>query len=147
MGKVIFTFFVRLFYILMTLFAIWEMYCVIMFESFSASPTVNVNPIITWYLILIRVYVIIICIAFVVKQFRDEEEFSFYFRYNSVYIVFIIIDMIASVQLIYDILVMLSEIILAIIMLFSLGIMIWHINECHLVLSYKEEQEKSEDEK
>lgn len=137
MGKVIFTFFVRLFYILMTLFAIWEMYCVIMFESFSAYPTVNVNPIITWYLILIRVYVIIICIAFVVKQFRDEEEFSFYFRYNSVYIVFIIIDMIASVQLIYDIFVMLSETILAIIMLFSLGIMIWHINECHLVLSGK----------
>ena len=131
----------------MTLFAIWEMYCVIMFESFSASPTVNVNPIITWYLILIRVYVIIVCITFIVKQFQDEEETSFYVRHNFVYIAFIIIDMIASVQLIYDIFVMLSETILAIIMLFSLGIMIWHINECHLVLSYKEKQEKSEDEK
>ena len=127
----------------MTLNVIWNLFGVTVFELCAVPPHIAINPITAWCLVFIRVYIIFICVVFIVNQLSNKEEMSFNNRYNYIYVAFVIFDMIAFIRLFYDLIRMLSDIYLATIMLFSLGIMIWHINECHLVLSYKKEHEKS----
>jgi len=143
MGKIILTIILRFFFILMTLNVIWNLFGVTFFELCAAPPHIVINPITAWCLVFIRVYIIFVCVVFIVNQLSNKEEMSFNNRYNYIYVAFVIFDMIAFIRLFYDLIRMLSDIYLATIMLFSLGIMIWHINECHLVLSYKKEHENS----
>lgn len=105
-----------------------------MVDTSAASPHTETNSLILYYKVFVRIYVIIVCITFVYKLFSSEKDDSTNPRV-IIHTLLIIVDIVVSVQLLYDIMLFLSsEPLGVIITLISLGFMIWHIKDCNSVI-------------
>ena len=120
--------------ILISLFVMYYQFFIMMVDTSAASPHTETNSLILYYKVFVRIYVIIVCITFVYKLFSSEKDDSTNPRV-IIHTLLIIVDIVVSVQLLYDIMLFLSsEPLGVIITLISLGFMIWHIKDCNSVI-------------
>lgn len=121
--------------ILISIIVMWNQFLIMMFETCAVPPHTEINPLILYYKVIVHVYIIIVCIVFVINLFRNHSDDSVNHLNIIVHTLLIIIDIVVSIQIIYDIMLfMSSEPFLAIIMIISLGFMIWHIKDSISVL-------------